>query len=377
MLFTDFIKKNQPVKPEGKSVLWWGRHDSGYSRNRMVWSLFESLGWTNYDFKPLSSDFGYLESFVRNVSKPDLVWVASFRQRDAIHASMKARDWNVPIIFDPLISSYEKDVFEKKKWPSNHKNAMKSRANEKRIFSCVDLVVADTEAHAEFFNQSLGVDPRKTRVLFVGAEEDSFNPDLYVKKLYNRPPSSETLEILFYGSFLELHGVDVIVDAAMMTSDLNVKWVLLGDGPCRIGLSRKAGNNPFIAFEGPVPYKNLPERIAKADILLGVFGATKKSDIVIPNKIFQSMAMAKPVITQKAISYPQDLMGSSVIGWVSPGSATSLAEKVREWVGKSSELQERGRNTRIIYERYFSRSILEKQLSDIVSTAISNMRKGL
>lgn len=54
-------------------------HDSNYSRNRMVWSLFESLGWTNYDFKPLSSDFGYLRHSSEIFQKPDLVWVGQFQ----------------------------------------------------------------------------------------------------------------------------------------------------------------------------------------------------------------------------------------------------------------------------------------------------------
>ncbi|WP_027358428.1 glycosyltransferase [Desulforegula conservatrix] len=375
MLFSEIIKKKQPGKPDKKNVLWWGRHDSGYSRNRMVWSLFESLGWTNYEFKPISSDFGYLESFLRNIPKPDLVWVANFRQRDVIHASMKARQWNVPLIFDPLISAYEKDVFEKKKWPEWHRKSLESRNKEKQLFSRANIVVGDTEAHADFFRQYLGVDPRKLKILYVGAEEAVFNPCLYGNDLCERP-SFDAMEILFYGSFLELHGVDVIVEAAKMTSDLNIRWVLLGNGPCRDGLERTAANAPSVFFEKPVSYKDLPSRIARADILLGVFGGTKKSGMVIPNKFFQSMSMAKPIITQKAVSYPNGLLQSDVIGWVEPGSAASLAAKIREWMRAPSMLKERGRNTKSLYEIFFSRAILQKQLSDIVSSAILSKRKG-
>ena len=28
-----------------KRVLWWGRFDAGYSRNRVYISLFKELGW--------------------------------------------------------------------------------------------------------------------------------------------------------------------------------------------------------------------------------------------------------------------------------------------------------------------------------------------
>lgn len=372
-MLKDFIKKHIHRKESSKPVvLWWGRHDSGYSRNRMVWSLFESLGWQNVEFRPLSSDFGCMESVVRNIQKPDLVWVASFRHRDAVHACMGAKKWRVPVIFDPLISSYEKDVFERRKWPEGHKSAVYAKKSERNLFSRADLVVADTKAHADFFIDQLGVDRRKTGILYVGAEEKSFAP-------YEKPvlSSGEIPEILFYGSFLELHGVDVIVRAAMQSNDIKAKWVLLGDGPCRHGLKKLASGCQSVVFEDPVPYSMLPSRIVKADILLGVFGATKKSDLVIPNKIFQAMAMAKPVITQKASAYPDELAESGVIGWTDPGSPDSLAEMAESWLCEPVSLLKRGMETRTLYDRFFSGSILEKQLCDIVSNAFLNMRKGI
>lgn len=373
------IKKNIRKKSLSKPVvLWWGRHDSGYSRNRMIWSLFESLGWHNTEFRPLSSDFGYLDSVLRNITRPDLVWVASFRHRDAVHAYMRAQRWRVPVIFDPLISSYEKDVFERKKWPEGHRNAASAKNIEKKIFSRADMIVADTDAHAGFFMNELGTDRRKTRVLYVGAE-DQFSPAPSAISVSGNQ-SGRKPEILFYGSFLELHGVDVIVRAARMSSHINADWVLLGDGPCHNGLKKIAEGAENIFFEEPVPYSVLPSRMAKADIVLGVFGGTKKSDLVIPNKIFQAMAMGKPVITQKASAYPETLRNSDVIGWTEPCSPESLSVIAGKWLDKCGELTElsiRGTKTRELYETFFSRSILEKQLADIIKTAFSNKSRGI
>lgn len=42
---------------------------------------------------------------------------------------------------------------------------------------------------------------------------------------------------------------------------------------------------------------NLPNMIAKADVCLGIFGSTEKTNRVIPNKVFESIAMKKTVLT--------------------------------------------------------------------------------
>lgn len=371
MRFKHFEKSAESSVKREKIVLWWGRHDASYSRNSIVRSLMESLGWTVRDFRPLSSDFGYMESVLRFVQKPDLVWVGNFRQRDVVHASRKAKEWGVPMIFDPLISAYEKEIFEKKIWPEAHKKAGRLRLEEKKAFSGANLVVADTEDHAEFFRQILGVDKRKTRVLYVGADTALFRPEDHADAVLSDIP-----EILFYGSFLELHGVDVIVEAARMSGDLGVRWVLLGDGPCKEDLYEKTKGQSNVAFEEPIPYSMLPARIAKADILLGVFGETKKSGMVIPNKIFQAMAMAKPVVTRRAASYPEEILKSDVIGWVEPGSASDLSEKIRSWLSERPKLGERGKMTKALHDRFFSRDVLLGQLSDIIETAFSNKKKG-
>ena len=64
-----------------KRVLWWGRFDPGYSRNRVYISLFRKLGWeVDFFFVRISPRFGDVEAFSRRLSskpKPDLVWVRS------------------------------------------------------------------------------------------------------------------------------------------------------------------------------------------------------------------------------------------------------------------------------------------------------------
>lgn len=158
------------------SLLWWGRSDRDYSRNRIVMTLLSELGFRIQYFHPRSSYTGSMEAHFYNLKKPDVIWVPCFRQRDIVSASRWAKKWNIPFIVDPLISAYEKEVFERNKWsPDSHK-AERRRLWEAGLFSLADVIVADTPAHAEFFTETLGVAPGKLSVLYVGAENDFFKP---------------------------------------------------------------------------------------------------------------------------------------------------------------------------------------------------------
>lgn len=352
------------------TVLWWGRTERNYSRNRIVISLFEALGWTVAFFHPFSSQLGLLESIIRRPKRPDLLWVPCFRHRDIHSAAFWAKKWRVPLVLDPLISAYEKEVFEREKWPPDSKQAESRRQWEAALFSTGDILVADTSAHAGFFQERLHAKPNKMRVLHVGAETGLFEP---------RPPaiSGPPFELLFYGSFLELHGVDIIVKAAKIADRKDVAWILLGEGDMKAKIQAEARKHTNIRFESWIPYETLPDRIARAHIMLGVFGPTVLTDLVIPNKMFQSMAMGRPVITSYSKAYADTLDGSDVIGWVPGGDPQALADKVCNWLNHPDDLVDRGRETRALFDAYFSPDQLRTALQEIIDQAVHNHRRSI
>ncbi len=351
------------------TVLWWGRTEHEYSRNRIARRLFEDLGWQVTYFHPFSSQLGLLESFVHRIKRPDLLFVPCFRHRDILSAAFWARKWHVPLVLDPLISAYEKEVFEREKWPSDSRQAENRRKWESRLFAAGDVVIADTAAHARFFQDRLKVRPENLNVLYVSAEQPLFSEK-------SPPKSGPPFEILFYGSFLELHGIDVIINAAKRVNNPDVHWVLLGEGDTKKKMRVEAANYPNIHFESWIPYENLPDRIARAHIMLGVFGPTVLTDLVIPNKMFQSMAVGRPVITSVSPAYKDSLEGADAIGWVSGGDHVALAGMVRDWLNAPDQLEKRGRETRKLFDCYFSMASLKAALNDSIETAFANAGLG-
>jgi glycosyltransferase involved in cell wall biosynthesis len=321
------------------TLLWWGRSDLAYSRNQIILQLLDRLGWHVDYFHPLSSPLGLAQAWLQRPRIPDLLWVPCFRQRDMASAVYWARQWRRPVVFDPLISAYQKAVFEKKKWPENHAAAVRMRSWEAGLFGRADAVIADTHPHAQFYIDTFRIDPGKVWVVHVGADDQRFKPA-------TAPKDSTPLEVLFYGSFLALQGPDVIVAAARETEDQNIRWVLLGSGGMRSDLAAKARGLSNVRFEPWIPYDLLPQRLIQAHILLGIFGTTPKAAMVIPNKVYQSMAVGRPLITRTSEAYRPEVRNSDIIGWVPPGDARALADCVLKWARDPRQLMERGRQTR-------------------------------
>ena len=342
------------------TLLWWGRSDAQYSRNSIIRQHLKDLGWEIIDFSPRFSIFASLEAKRAKLPAIDLVWVPCFRQRDLASAAKWSQSQNIPLIFDPLISSYDKQVYERQKFTSDSSQAKKLLQWESKLFQQADLLIADTSEHAHYFIEQLGVSEQKVQVVYVGADESVFSSiSSHEDKKTNR------LDVLFYGSFIPLQGPEVIIKAAAQYQGSDVTWTLVGEGPllqqCReLATQLKVDS---VSFTGWLDYQTeLPKRISQADIVLGVFGDTPKAARVIPNKVFQSMAIGKPIITQHSQSYPSTVQTCPGMTWVKAGEPEALAKAVSILAQNPSALDSLGLASNQAYFSEFSERIISEQL---------------
>lgn len=161
-------------------------------------------------------------------------------------------------------------------------------------FSCLlaDKVVLDTPEHADYFSKEFIIPRNKLAHVYIGADESIFFP--LVKE------DSTKFKVLFYGKFSPLHGIDTIVRAAKILSQYpEIELEIIGTGQVHkdvLNLSKDLDIHN-IKFVDWVDFEKLPHKIARADVCLGGhFGASLKGQRVVANKVFQMIAMAKPVI---------------------------------------------------------------------------------
>lgn len=348
-----------------RTVLWWSRSGHDYSRNRVILAAMKQLGWTVRDFRPWFSRWGHVEAMLRRIERPSLVWVPCFRQRDAEAAVKWARRTGVPAIFDPLISAYDKQVFEHQKFAPESAQGRALRDWEARLMQQFDLVIADTECHAEFFRDCFGLSKNRVAVIPVGAEEAVFTP---------RPMQeiSGRVRVMFYGSFIGLQGPEVIADACAQVPE--VQWTFVGSGPLLESCQQRTAGLSNVSWIPWIPYEQLPDRIADAHILLGVFGSSQKAGRVIPNKVYQAMACGRPVVTQHSPAYPQQLLEASPettgVQFVPPGDSGALAAAVRSLAASPEQLARLGGLARTSYERWFSAGAVQLALQESLQRVV-------
>lgn len=359
-------------------ILFWGRfgnYGPDYPRNRVVIEALEGLGHRVARFTPRFSALGDFEASLRGLPQPDLLWVPCFRQRDLRAASRYARRRGLPLVFDPLISSFDKQVNERCKFTADSLRGRRLLQWERALFTLPDVVVADTVGHLEYFHDVLGVPRGKQVVVPVGAEEELFR----FQPLQAKPPE-EPLDILFFGTFIGLHGIETIIEAAALYQGPKLRWRLLGEGPLRPSCEARvreleAGRPELdLAFEGWRPLAELPARLAAADALLGIFGTSAKAQRVIPNKVYQGLALGRPVITAATPAFPASLRAEKDSGlfWCRPGDPAELAAAVARLAARREELPALGAAARNTYERNYARPVIQQA----VESALNACRLG-
>lgn len=348
-----------------KRVLWWGRFDPGYSRNRVYISLFKELGWeVDFFFVKVWPRFGDVEAFFRGLDsrpKPDLVWVPVARQRDIAAACRWAHKRGIKVLFDPMISAWDKKVLEQKKWKAEESRAKRLLKLEKRLMAMPDLVTWDTSCHVDFAAEYLDVPREKMWVLLTGTDESVFKP-----QPETLPPSDGLFHVLYHGAYLPLHGTEFIVEAARMTQDLPIQWDFLGWGAYKAATEAKASGIKNVRFLDKVPYVQVPAVIAAHDVVLGVFGTTAKAARVIGNKVYECMACARPTINEFCTGYPPSAKDCKAIKFIPAGDAAALVKAVEEYRADWTNRDAYFTAAREWFERELAMSVIRRQLADIL-----------
>lgn len=358
------LKETKIIKNK-KTVLFWGRFDHGYSRNRVNIALFRELDW-NVEFfdVALCPRLGDVEAFLRGLSrkvKPDLVWVPVCRQRDILAACRWARRHGVKIIFDPMISAWDKKVLEQQKWRREEKRAKKLHELEKKMMNAPDFVTWDTVCHVDFCEREFAVPREKMAALFTGTDEKVFKP------APTPPREGKEFRVLYHGAYIPLHGMQYIVEAARMTQDKQIHWDLLGWGAYKASTEALAAGIKNITFLDKVPYTKVPEVIYKADVVLGVFGTTEKASRVIGNKIFEAMGCARPVINEYCYGYPEEAKVCKAIKFVPAGDAAAIVKAVEEYKEDWENRESYNEAAYEFFKKYLSMAEVKKQLLEILA----------
>jgi glycosyltransferase involved in cell wall biosynthesis len=247
------------------------RHNKDYSRFNIIKKLLKDL--------ELKNDIFILLPFSKNQ------FFKNFLKRDRL-------------INDFFISNYDTYVYDRKKITNKNPRAWWKYFQDWFNFKFSEYLISDTMAHFKYWETLFGKFTGKHLVLPVLADTSIYYP--LDKKIEN-----EKIRILFYGSFIPLHGIDVILNAFSIMEKNNISFEvnIIGKGQMYSQMKElySSLNLTQVSMNGEVINENqLSNMIREHDIVLGIFGESEKAKSVIPNKVYQSTACKKCTVTMKS-----------------------------------------------------------------------------
>ena len=299
-----------------RAVASFGTYDPGYPRNAVLISGLRELGVEVLEFQaPLPAltaaqmatprgaarlAVGVLEAHAR--------LIAQHRRRLQIDAvvvgypghflmpfgRLLAAFRGVRLVFDPLVSLWDTFAGDRGLVAAGGWKAAAVRAVDRAAFALPSLVLADTWAHAAYYQAEFALPRRKLAVVPVGAL-----PAPQASGAARPLEYGEPVTIFQYGKWSPLHGAEAVLAAAELLRAEPFRFVLAGEGQLSGALRAEIGRRRLANVEwlGTLSPAELRAHTLAADICLGVFGGSDKAARVVPNKVYDALACGRPVVT--------------------------------------------------------------------------------
>lgn len=331
-------------------ILITGNYERNYNRTIILLEGLEKKGveLIEYPYKKFNSTIK--KELKAKSLEADVVFIPSFLYRNVKEVKKVV---SIPVIFDPLISIYMTKVFDKKTvWPYSPR-ALKNYWKDYSAFHSADFLFADTQAHKDYYVRTFKIAPKKIHVMPVGVNTEKFHP---IAKKKNQP-----FRVGFYGSFLPLQGINNIIEAAKLLEDEDIIWEIIGDGfeYHRIKKMVTRNNLNKVILSGRLDYNKLNDAINTFDLSLGIFGASIKSNLVIPNKIYHYAACGQCVVTKDSPAIREVFTHNNNVILVKE-MPTDIAEAIMQLKQDDNLRKNIGENARnLMLQKYSSNHIAD------------------
>lgn len=265
------------------------------------------------------------------------------------------------VIFDEFINLVEWVTYEHRKLKAGSLGDKVLMVVYRFMLQKTTKIITDTKSHAEYSADLMSVPISKYWVVPVGNDESVF------ANVKTQNKKNDGFNVLYYGSMLPLHGVDVVIDAMGLLRGENISLTLIGgnrntekaaDDAIKSGLN--------IQYKKWVDFEDLPRYIKESDICLaGPFGGTVQAQYVITGKAYQFLYMSHPIIIgENKESHIFNNKKDAII--VKQSNPKELAKAIKWASNNRDKLPIIGRAGYAVYQRQLSNKILKYRLRELL-----------
>jgi glycosyltransferase involved in cell wall biosynthesis len=285
--------------------------------------------------------------------------------------------WRPRCIADAYISVWD-SMFRDRGMGS--KDGMLSRAVrwfEGRSLRAASLVLVDTEANKRQITADFALPDGKVRSMPLVIDERTFCPKSSVSQT-----RSGTMRVLFIGTLVPLHGIDVVLAAAgRLAAASDIEFRVVGDGQqgeLVEAFLRDGVPTNFTWIREWQSLEDIANEIADADVCLGVFGGPAKAARVLPFKLYYALAAGKAIVTQEDYSLPAgapSLPAMFVATHAKGESVEQLVAAIRLLAAKPEEKTSLGLSALEYFKLHLSREVIKKEWGRVLFDIWPNERR--
>jgi glycosyltransferase involved in cell wall biosynthesis len=286
--------------------------------------------------------------------KYDLVFVGFYGHFIMLIVGMLS---HAPVLFDAFVSTYDTIILDRKQFSPNSTAAKWAIWLDRTACRLADWVLVDTPLQVDYFQDHIVSSNKPISTIPVGCNEELFYP--------REPQKNPRFSVLYYCSFLPLHGADIVVQAAVYLREAPIQIKLIGLGPDynRVRQLAKDLDIDNISWIDSVPLGQIPVEIGAADVCLGGhFGSSEKAGRVVPGKIYQILAGERAVIAGDTPANRMFLTHRRNALLCPTGDPKRLADSILELYHEPIECEKIASEGRKLFEERFCEAAITKDV---------------
>lgn len=328
----------------------------------------------NVSFERIKSHIKFslnLKREIRNLEKPNLLYVAYPTMSASYVCESYAKKNNIPVIIDVQDT-----------WPESISTAI----DTKRISLKIALTPLKLIANHIYKNANGIVGVSKTyvdRAKISNSKSKFYNP-VYIgtnletfDKAFNNSNNitdEENVNLIYIGTLSYSYDIETVIQGlGTLEDNLNLKLYILGDGPQKKFLIKRAEElnvlNTKVIFLGYLKYHEMVAMLKQSNIALNSIKGESKATIT--NKLGDYLAAGLPVLNSCMQKEIIDLVNDEEIGMnYIPGDSESFKKILAKMLSNKDKLKDYGGNARSLAVRQFDRKNSYKMIIDAIETLI-------
>lgn len=261
----------------------------------------------------------------RELQQSDVIYVGYPGHADVPLAWLVAKLFGCKLVFNPLVVFYTGFVDDQGILKADSFLAKVFKWGEGLIYRLCDRVYADTPDQKKHLMHLFNLQKDKIEVLPIGADDEIYSFEGYGNT------RDKHFNIMYYGLYSPLHATPVIIEAAdLVKQDPAIRFVMVGKGQTydqtvKLAQKLKLTN---VEFYPDMTEQNATDTLQRADIFLGFIAKHPSVDRIVPNKVYQGMALGKAVVTAEAPAIASILKQKKDVYMIHPNDPKALAAAI-------------------------------------------------